>query len=485
MLFNTWLFIAFFIVVYLVYLRLRHSAQNWLLLFASYFFYACWDWRFLSLILISTAVDYVCSRRIAAAPNQRSRRWYLIASLITNLGLLGTFKYYDFFVGNLEVLLTSLGVPCSSMTLGIVVPVGISFYTFQTMSYTIDVYRGEMPACGSLRDFALYVAFFPQLVAGPIERGRRFLPQVQQPRVLSIEGLRQGIWWILLGYFMKVYVADNVAPFVDRAFAGRAPGGPATLLATYGFAFQIYCDFAGYSHIARGIARVMGFNLMENFHMPYLAVNPSDFWRRWHISLSTWLRDYLYIPLGGNRRGPIRTYINLMLTMLLGGLWHGAQWKFVLWGAFHGLLLVVFRPFQNWGAKSGGGDDARSRSLPATVGRAALAAAKRTVVTIVFFHIVCFGWLIFRCESLAQIWQFPYRIFTQWHMDQNAWEQFAVLGVLIVPVIVIDLLSEFLRDTDFVTRWPWPVRGLSYVAMLIVLAALGARGQEEFIYFQF
>lgn len=487
MLFNTWLFIAFFVVVYLIYLRLRHNAQNWLLLVASYYFYACWDWRFLSLILISTGVDFICSRRITAASEPRVRRRYLFASIATNLGLLGTFKYYDFFVGSLETLLTTLGLPCSSMTLGIIVPVGISFYTFQTMSYTIDVYRRQMPACDSLRDFALYVAFFPQLVAGPIERGRRFLPQVQQPRALTTAGLRQGIWWILLGYFLKVYVADNLTPFVDRAFAGRSVHGPAALLATYGFAFQIYCDFAGYSHIARGIARLMGFKLIENFHMPYLAVNPSDFWKRWHISLSSWLRDYLYIPLGGNRRGRPRTYLNLILTMLLGGLWHGAQWKFVLWGAFHGLLLVAYRPFEHWRPRDHRkpDDGPQPQPLAAAVGRALLAAARRAAVTIVFFHIVCVGWLIFRCESLKQIWEFPYRILTDWHMDQAAWEQFAVFGLLIVPVVLIDLLSEFLRDTDFVTRWPWPVRWLVYLVMLALLAVLGARGQEAFIYFQF
>ncbi|MFH1747327.1 MAG: MBOAT family O-acyltransferase [Planctomycetota bacterium] len=485
MLFNSWLFIAFFVVVYLVYLRVRHNAQNWLLLAASYYFYACWDWRFLSLILISTAVDFVCSRRIASAIERRTRRRYLVVSVITNLGLLGAFKYYDFFVGNLEVLLTALGIPCSSMTLGIIVPVGISFYTFQTMSYTIDVYRKELPACDRLRDFALYVAFFPQLVAGPIERGKRFLPQVQKQRILTTDGLRQGIWWVLLGYFMKVYVADNLSPFVDRAYTASDADGVAALLAIYGFTFQIYCDFAGYSHIARGISRLMGFQLIENFHMPYLATTPSDFWKRWHISLSSWLKDYLYIPLGGNRRGPARTYINLTLTMLLGGLWHGAQWKFVIWGGFHGLLLVVFRLFGQGRSRPAGRLAEGEHRPGGAFSHVILAAIRRIVATFAFFHVVCLGWIIFRCESLAQIWSFPYSVFTNLHLDETAIEQFGVLGLLIVPVILLDLLSEFLRDVDFITRWPWPVRHLAYVTMLVLLATLGARGQDEFIYFQF
>jgi len=483
MLFNSWLFIGFFIVVYLIYLRVRHSAQNWLLLLASYLFYACWDWRFLSLILLSTVVDFVCSRRIDASPERGIRRRYLALSIVVNLGLLGTFKYFDFFVENLGALLSVLGVPHSAMTLGIVVPVGISFYTFQTMSYTIDVYRGQMRACDSLRDFALYVAFFPQLVAGPIERGTRFLPQVQGERVLTAAAIREGLWWVILGYFMKVYVADNVAPFVDRAYASESPDGVAALLGTYGFAFQIYCDFAGYSHIARGIARLMGFELIENFHMPYLATNPSDFWRRWHISLSSWLRDYLYIPLGGNRRGPRRTYVNLIVTMLLGGLWHGAQWKFVLWGAYHGVLLALYRLFAGINKHS----PRSPRPLPSAgvwrVGRLFLRGLRRVATILVFFHIVCWGWIIFRCESLTQVWEFPRLIITDFHPDQNGLEQLVVLAMLVVPVIALDVASELARGVNFITRWPW--RWLVYLVMLATLAVLGSRGQDEFIYFQF
>lgn len=481
MLFNSWLFVGFFVAVYLIYLRVGHPAQNWLLLGASYFFYACWDWRFLSLILISTGIDFLCARRMEVAATARTRRRLLLLSVTANLGLLGAFKYYDFFVSNLHALLTTVGLPCPLPTLGIIVPVGISFYTFQTMSYTIDVYRGRMPACRSLRDFALYVAFFPQLVAGPIERGQRLLPQVQQPRVLTPGGLRRGVWWVLLGYFMKVYVADNLSPWVDLAFSAAPVSGPTAFIGTYAFAFQIYCDFAGYSLIARGTALLMGFDLMENFHMPYLAVNPSDFWRRWHISLSTWLRDYLYIPLGGNRHGPRRTYVNLALTMLLGGLWHGAQWKFVLWGAFHGLLLILFRLFERSPAPADGTSTARTPAPRSSL----LAAFRRLGATLGFFHLVCFGWLIFRCESLRQVWEFPYRIVTDWNWEAADREQLAVFGLLVGPVILLDLVAEWRRDVDFVVRWPWPVRQAAYVTILAVLALLGSRGQEQFIYFQF
>ncbi|MFO1490970.1 MAG: MBOAT family O-acyltransferase [Kiritimatiellia bacterium] len=345
MVFNSFVFVLFFLVVYGLYVILRHRAQNVLLLVASYVFYGWWDWRFLSLVFASTLLDYVCGLKIVDDPVRR-KLWIGI-SMTGNLGLLFFFKYFNFFAASTAALLHSLGLEAGWTTLNIVLPVGISFYTFQTMSYTLDIYRGTLAPTRSLLNFSLYVAFFPQLVAGPIERASHLLPQVEKPRRPTYQGLREGFWLILHGYLLKVVVADNLGPFADEIFNHpESARGLAVPLALAAFAFQIYGDFAGYSNIARGLCKWMGFDLMVNFRMPYFATNPSDFWRRWHISLSTWLRDYLYIPLGGNRGGPARTHRNLLLTMVLGGLWHGAAWHFVAWGLYHGLLLSGHRLLQ-------------------------------------------------------------------------------------------------------------------------------------------
>jgi alginate O-acetyltransferase complex protein AlgI len=347
--FNSFAFAVFLPTVLLLYWALPKRGQNLLLLGASYFFYGYWDWRFLSLLAISTVVDYTAALRIERehggldSTSRRRKKVWLLASLCTNLGLLGFFKYFNFFADSFAELLASLGLTVNPMYLSVVLPVGISFYTFQTMSYTIDVYRGRMPATRRFFDFALYVSFFPQLVAGPIERAAVLLPQILNHRCFSRVQFLDGTHLIFWGLFKKVFVADNLAPVADRIFAAGSCSAAETLLAAYAFAFQIYCDFSGYSDIARGCAKCMGFELMLNFDHPYVAENPREFWQRWHISLSTWLRDYLYIPLGGNRGGNLLMYRNLALTMLLGGLWHGAAWTFVIWGAYQGVLLIGHR----------------------------------------------------------------------------------------------------------------------------------------------
>ncbi|MCL4123644.1 UNVERIFIED_CONTAM: hypothetical protein GTU68_011358, partial [Idotea baltica] len=338
MLFNSFVFWIFFGVVFALYFRLRHREQNLLLLIASYFFYGCWDWRFLGLISLSTFIDYFIGKAVGESESQKTKKWLVGLSMVSNLSILGFFKYYGFFATELEQLLTSIGAPIMMPTFYVILPVGISFYTFQTMSYTIDVYRGDCEACDSFLDFAVYVSFFPQLVAGPIERAKHFLPQVIAPRTITADHFKQGLLLIAVGMFRKVVIADNMAPIANAIFASNVDdlSGAEILLGVYAFAFQIYGDFSGYSAIARGIAKWMGFDLMVNFRMPYFATTPSDFWQRWHISLSQWLRDYVYIPLGGNRFGTLMTYRNLLLTMLIGGLWHGANWTFIIWGAFHG-----------------------------------------------------------------------------------------------------------------------------------------------------
>ena len=317
MLFNSLEFLVFFALVYGLYRVLGHRGQNRMLLLASYVFYGAWDWRFLSLILISTLVDYQAGLKIASSDQRGQKRFWLFCSVATNLSLLGFFKYFNFFAENLAGLFGLFGIQLDPVTLRIVLPVGISFYTFQTMSYTIDIYRGKLAPTRSLPDFALFVAFFPQLVAGPVERARNLLPQILAPRTVTREGFFQGCFLIGWGLFEKVFIADNLARIVDPVFATDGSWGGATiLLACYAFAFQIFCDFDGYSNIARGIGKCLGFEIMINFNLPYFAVNPSDFWKRWHISLSSWLRDYLDIPRGGIRSGTWMTYRNLALTML-------------------------------------------------------------------------------------------------------------------------------------------------------------------------
>ena len=354
MLFNSWEFWVFFFTVLPLYWLLPFRAQNWLLLIVSYIFYGWWDWRFLGLIAFSTVMDYALGWIVAEAPTPESKKRYVYISVIVNLLLLGIFKYYGFFSQELATFLTGIGIPVSLPVLNLILPVGISFYTFQSMSYVLDISRGITKPAKRFWDFALYVCFFPHLVAGPIMRsgnldentkGRGLLTQVMSKRNYRSGDFAEGLYHIIIGLFKKVVIGDNLASLANAIFQANPSTltGLECLVGVYAFAFQIYADFSGYSSIAQGVAKWMGFDLMTNFRMPYLAVSPSDFWRRWHISLSTWLRDYVYVSLGGNRRGRWLTYRNLMLTMVLGGIWHGANWTFIAWGVYHGALLCGYR----------------------------------------------------------------------------------------------------------------------------------------------
>ena len=314
-------FLVFMLILYPLYLVLPHRWQNHLLLVGSLVFYGWWDWRFLGLLAFTSTLDWWVGRLLESTEDPGRRRFLLTASISANLATLGFFKYFNFFAGSLASVLAPFGVELGWTTLHIILPIGISFYTFQSMSYTFDVYRRHMPTCRSYFDFMTFVSFFPQLVAGPIERAVDLIPRVQAPRRITRDGFSRGLYLILLGLFKKIAVSDGVAGSVDAIYnATHAVSGADVRLATWLFAVQIYCDFSGYSDIARGLAKILGFDLMTNFNLPYMSVNPSEFWRRWHISLSTWLRDYLYIPLGGNRGSESKTYRNLMTTMGLGGL---------------------------------------------------------------------------------------------------------------------------------------------------------------------
>ncbi|MBV8983023.1 MAG: MBOAT family protein, partial [Acidimicrobiia bacterium] len=343
MLFNSLQYAAFLPAVLIVYWRLQRRGQNFLLLGASWFFYALFGWRFLGLMLLSTATDYTVGRRLARAESRR--RAIFAVSLVVNLGTLALFKYYGFFIGSARHVLAPLGLDPGSPVLNVVLPVGISFYTFHGISYTFDVFRGTIRPARSFLDFACFVAYFPQLVAGPIGRAEVQLPQFEQPRTKPTwDEVRGALFLILQGLFKKIAVADAIAPYVNTVFRNTSHAGwMSCAVAIFGFAIQIYADFSGYTDIAIGSSRLFGIALLKNFEQPYLSRNITEFWQRWHISLSTWLRDYLYIPLGGNRGSAWATYRNLLLTMLIGGLWHGARWTFVAWGGMHGALLAVHR----------------------------------------------------------------------------------------------------------------------------------------------
>ncbi|MCB0480483.1 MAG: MBOAT family protein [Flavobacteriales bacterium] len=344
MLFNSIEYLLFLPVVFILYwsLNSRLTLQNFLLLFASYFFYGWWDWRFLSLIIFSSTIDYVIGLIIHDSICLKKKKAWLIASISTNLLLLSIFKYFNFFIESFESMFSAIGWQPNHVTLNIILPIGISFYTFQTMSYSIDIYRNKIEPSRSILTFFTYVAFFPQLVAGPIERASNLIPQLSQKRRIHIDDFKAGIFQIIIGLFRKIVIADSLGVYVDVIYQNPGAYNSSTVfLATLFYAFQIYFDFAGYSDIAIGTARLLGFKFERNFNLPYFSTSLTEFWRKWHISLSTWLRDYLYISLGGNRINKIFTYRNLMLTMLLGGLWHGSSWNFVIWGGIHGLVLSL------------------------------------------------------------------------------------------------------------------------------------------------
>ncbi len=382
------LFLGFLAAVLLVQWRVigGNEGRKRFLLVASYVFYAAWDPRFLALIVGSTLVDHQAALRIAGSDDERVRRRWLVVSLVTNLGILAVFKYLGFFADSLADLVGRFGGEPSRVTLGIVLPVGISFFTFQSMSYTIDVHRGVLEARRRLLDVALFVAFFPQLVAGPIVRAARFLPQLDVRRSLDGVAWRPALLLFAVGFVKKAVLADSFAGPVDRFFADPdAFDGPSTVLSVLGYSAQIYCDFSGYSDMAIAAAAMLGYSLGENFRYPYFASSIDRFWRRWHISLSDWLRDYLYIPLGGNRGGRLLTYRNLLLTMVLGGLWHGAAWTFIIWGALHGAALAVTRA---WAEARG-----ERRVAPGPVGTA--------VATLATFWFVSSAWIFFRADSFS------------------------------------------------------------------------------------
>jgi alginate O-acetyltransferase complex protein AlgI len=459
-------FYLFFLVVFVVHWLIpSHRTRKWWLLASSYFFYGAWDWRFLSLIFISTLVDYVAGLVIARDIPQSRRKLWLIVSLCVNLGVLGFFKYFNFFIDTVNLGAGFFGQHVRGMN--IILPVGISFYTFQSMSYTIDIYRRQLEPVRDFTDFALYVSFFPQLVAGPIVRAATFLPQLEGRKYFDHIAFKSCFTLFLIGFIKKSCISDNVAVLVDPIFGNPGDYTAASIwLATVYYAVQIYCDFSGYTDMAIASAGLLGYRLTLNFDFPYFARNVADFWRRWHISLSTWLRDYLYISLGGNRGGPSRTVRNLMITMLLGGLWHGAAWNFVIWGGLHGFALVVHR-------------ELRAKINPEGLG-ARILGVLGPVMT---FYWICLAWIFFRAFDLADAYTMARAFVTFASPGSTAVEYQYALGL--IPLAVVHWIAMKGDITEKVNRIPdWLYSAGLGVAVVIALMFVRVE-YRPFIYFQF
>ncbi len=474
MIFTSFEFVLFFVAVLLVRSCLRNfTLEKWFLLLASYVFYMSWSIPCGFLILATSIVDYFVGVGLGRMEDPRKRKLLLVVSIVANLGVLGFFKYTNFALQNVWWGANALGFHPGAWHYDILLPVGISFFTFQSMTYTIETYRRHIKPCHSFRDFLLFVAFFPQLLAGPINRAVDLLPQFKQRIRATALDFETGLAQFALGAVKKLVISDQIAPHVDLIFASPGNYDGFTLLqGALGYAIQIYCDFSGYSDMAIGCARMMGIRFMENFQMPYSAVTITEFWHRWHISFSTWLRDYLYIPLGGNRKGPSRMYVNLMLTMLLGGLWHGASWNFVFWGGLHGVSLAIHKAWTSWDPL------AKLKMYP---GFQVVWSLFSRFLTL---GVVMLGWIFFRAGSWADATQYTSRL-VAWGRGGTH-----LVSPYILPAVVAVFLVHVLVQKDRLWAQEIPARSLSfrilaYSCLTLLLACLAATDSAPFIYFQF
>ena len=478
MLFNSIEFLIFLPTVFFLYwyvFNKKIGLQNAFILIISYVFYAWWDYRFLTLIMASTLVDFFVARAMEKAGSKKWRKLLLIISLSFNLGLLGFFKYYNFFIESWVEMWSNMGIEMQSYTLQIILPVGISFYTFQTLSYTLDVYKKKIKATDSFINFAAYVAFFPQLVAGPIERASSLLPQFGKKRKIEEDNMIDGLGLIIWGLFKKIVIADSCAVYVNAIFDNYENLNSLTLIlgAIY-FAFQIYGDFSGYSDMAIGIARLLGFKLMRNFAYPYFSRDIAEFWRRWHISLSTWFRDYLYIPLGGSRGNKWFQLRNVLIIFLVSGFWHGANWTFIVWGALHALYFI---PLLLMG---------RNRKYLDTVGEnGVFPSLKEIAQMLLTFILSCIAWVVFRAETVTDAWNYFIRMFSfnfNGNLDYLSSERYSVEAIPIIGLLV--LIEWWSRNKEH------PLKGRYYMTKigltLILILMLGVfSNTNDFIYFQF
>lgn len=477
MLFNSFEYLFFLPLVFTIYwflLKNTVKGQNIFVLLVSYLFYGWWDWRFLALIAFSTLVDYVVGLKMSEEHSQTRKKGLLIVSLTINLGLLGFFKYYNFFVDSWISAFDTLGVSMHKSTLDIILPVGISFYTFQTLSYTTDIYRGKLRPTSSLINFAAYVSFFPQLVAGPIERATNLLPQFAKKRVFNEEKAISGLNLIIWGLFQKVVIADSCAPYVNAIFRGYQEVNSLSLaLGAMYFAFQIYGDFAGYSNIAIGSARLLGFDLMRNFNYPYFSRDMAEFWRRWHISLSTWFRDYVYIPLGGSRGTKANQLRNVLIIFLVSGLWHGANWTFVFWGALHALFFIPILLYKS-----------NRKNLDQVAHNTMLPNFKEILQMLCTFILACIAWVFFRADGVKIAGRYLYRLFTDLTFDIEfiSNDRYTVELLLLIAIFIIIEWVHKRYEHPFQGKWKF----VKLAFILLLIFTQGAYSNpNDFIYFQF
>jgi len=476
MIFNSITFLVFISIFIPIYFYLKGKLRLLFVLASSYLFYGWWDWRFLSLIVISTLIDYTVGLKLDTESDPIKRKTLLLISIVANLGILGFFKYFNFFADSLVILLNAFNIQLSYTTLHIVLPVGISFYTFQSMSYTIDVYYKKIPTERSLLKFSTYIAFFPQLVAGPIVRAKDFIPQLYKDHKPDFNNITRGIDQIMFGFFKKVVVADSISMLVDNAFASPDNYNSLQLvLVSIFYTFQVYCDFSGYSDVAIGLAKVMGFEFPMNFNYPYISKSFKEFWSRWHISLSTWLKDYLYIPLGGNRHGKLKTYRNLFLTMLLGGLWHGAAWNFVIWGSAQGTFLAIEKFIYPYTSKM------------LAFKNKHLILLKNIFLMLFIYALTVLSFMVFRTHSLENYKIFMSKIFIDVDYSlSNLVNKFWIIKDIMIIILLIgaEILYKHSTIKQLIEN-KIIYRAIYYSTVMIIILFLGTFSSNQFIYFQF
>lgn len=481
MLFNSIEFLIFFPIVVLLYFTLSYKYRWALLLLASYYFYMSWRPEYVFLIIISTLVDYFIGIKMSEVEIKKDRKKYLYFSLLINLGLLFVFKYYNFFNDSFRTFLSSISLDMSLPYFKLMLPVGISFYTFQTLSYSLDIYNGKIKPERHLGRFAVYVSFFPQLVAGPIERAKNLLPQFRENIKFDIVKASDGLKLMLWGFFLKIVIADRLAMFANEVYNDvYSYEGLPLIIATYFFTFQIYCDFAGYSFIAIGAAKTMGINLMDNFKRPYFSKSISEFWRRWHISLSSWFRDYVYIPLGGNRTTKYRWYLNLFLVFLISGFWHGAGWTFIAWGGIHGFYLVFSIVTKD-----------RKQKLIEASKISKHKKVFKLLKVLITFHLVVFAWIFFRANNIEEAIYVVFNMFVGFGYGLDfaslplGRNYFMLSASFILFMEFIHLIQERRGMRKFLSNKPLFVRWSLYYVIIFLILLFGVFEKQEFIYFQF
>lgn len=480
MLFNSIDFILFLPIVFIIYwffLKKNIKAQNLLILISSYIFYGWWDWRFLSLIFFSSIIDFSIGKLLSQTDREKKRKLLLITSILVNIGLLGFFKYFNFFIDNFIRVLQVAGISAHSRTLNIILPVGISFYTFQTLSYTIDIYKKKISPTKDIIAFMAFVSFFPQLVAGPIERAKNLLPQFFSKRVFSAKIAENGCRQILWGFFKKLVIADNCGIYVDNIFDGyEHMSGLTLVLGAILFGLQIYGDFSGYSDIAIGTARLFGFDLMQNFAFPYFSRDIAEFWRRWHISLTTWFRDYIYIPLGGSRGNVTNQIRNTFIIFLVSGFWHGANWTFIIWGGVHAMLFVPLVLMKK--NRKNFNIVAKNKLFP---------SAREFFKVLTTFILVSIAWVFFRADNLNVAFAYLFRM--QGWIFVNPLEAFKIISNPVLYSIIFMFVMEWLnRSKKFgleIANYPYLLRWIMYLAIILVIFLYGNFNKTEFIYFAF